>query len=185
MSCLAWTLGTCVGTLLRARRQPGTRDIQRSVRHSTRPLRYTPRAVQQCTRHGVNAEWVEATILFPAEAGSLRGAPSAWFVREFGSRRIQVWATDIQGGQKACCHEHRSHCDQRVDLTDQAGVANTRPHLDPHRLPPPSLLGQSDVLSVASSQFPTGSTPDLTESHARNAVPAHQDPQGASCYELS
>lgn len=75
------------------------RDIQRIVRRSRRPLRYTPRAVQKCTRHSINAEWVETAILFPTDSGALRGARVAWFVREFGNRRIQVWATDIQGGR--------------------------------------------------------------------------------------
>ncbi len=76
------------------------RDIQRSVRYSNRPLRYTIRAVQQCARHGVNAEWVETAIVFPAASGALRGAPVAWFIREFGNRRIKVWATDTHGDQR-------------------------------------------------------------------------------------
>lgn len=99
MSCLAWILGVCVGTLRRAWSQPGRRDVQRSIRHASWPLRYTPRAAQQCARHGVSAEWVETAILFPTDSGSLRRAPVAWFVREFGNRRIQVWATVIEGGR--------------------------------------------------------------------------------------
>ena len=100
IACLAWILGVCVATIWRASRRPGMRDIQRSARYSRRPLRYTTRAAQNCTRLGVNAEWVETAIRYPVDSGALRGSPVAWFVREFGNRRITVWATDIQGGQR-------------------------------------------------------------------------------------
>jgi hypothetical protein len=30
----------------------------------------------------------------------VRGAPVAWFSREFGNRRIKVWAIDAHGDQR-------------------------------------------------------------------------------------
>lgn len=99
MSCLAWILGVCVGMLHSSLSQSRSRDVQRSVRYASRLLRYTPRAAQQCARHGVSTEWVETAILFPTDSGSLRRAPVAWFVREFGNKRIQVRATATEGGR--------------------------------------------------------------------------------------
>jgi hypothetical protein len=63
-------------------------------------LRYTIKAVRQCARNGVNAELVETTIVFPATSGVMRGGPVAWFSREFGNRRITVWATGARGDRE-------------------------------------------------------------------------------------
>ena len=90
----AGILGLSVGRVRRAHREACKEGIQESVQRSSTPLRLTIRAVHQCARNALNIEWVETTIVFPAASGAARGGHAAWFVRELGSKRIKVWATE-------------------------------------------------------------------------------------------
>ena len=61
-----------------------------------RPLRFTIHAAAQCARQELNVEWVETTLAFPAASGMVRGGPTVWFMREFGTKRVRVWAINQQ-----------------------------------------------------------------------------------------
>ena len=71
--------------------------IQMKVRNAVQPLKYTALARAECAQSGLNREWVEAAVAFPAASGAGPGNRVLWFVREFGNRRIKIWVIDSPG----------------------------------------------------------------------------------------
>jgi len=62
--------------------------------YSDQPLLYTADAAKQRAQLGLNVELVETALAFPNATGGKRGTPVAWYVREFGNKRIKVWTAD-------------------------------------------------------------------------------------------
>lgn len=69
-------------------------NTQMRVRYAEKPLRYTASAGTQCAQNGLNHEWVETAIAFPASSGASARSRVTWFVRDFGSKRIKIWVTE-------------------------------------------------------------------------------------------
>lgn len=71
-----------------------TRLVQVRVNCGNAPLLYTIDAAAQRARHSISLELVETAFAYPDASGKVQRSEIAWFERDFGSRRLKMWAAE-------------------------------------------------------------------------------------------